>query len=338
MSMRSAKPRAGFTLIELLVVIVIIAILVSLLMYAVQAARLAANNVTCLNNMRQLATACRNYESLHKYFPPAMSFESGQNAVNSTRFKMNWIGMILPQMELKTLYDSYNKTKLVNDPENLTYRSTKLGFLLCPMELNSSTPFSGDGGGWARGSYAANVGHGRLDSSNGPTSSNWSNPQNRGVMGWNSSIGSAHIRDGATNTILLAEVRVGLTAIDRRGTWAMGTAGASAIVWCGFGGDANGPNPCNDSSDDVQGCDQMDQAHNLENCMSCWQPCPSYQAAPRSVHAPEGVHVAMADGSAHFLTNLIDIGTGPWSTCCSTWDRLIGATDSLPLDRTLIGF
>ena len=65
------RRRAGFTLVELLVVMAIIALLVSLLMPAVQRAREAARRTSCLNNMRQISVAVQNYLSAHRTFPPA---------------------------------------------------------------------------------------------------------------------------------------------------------------------------------------------------------------------------------------------------------------------------
>src|SRR5579864_7280519 len=115
----------GFTLIELLVVIAIIAVLVSLLLPAVQTAREAARRTQCKNNLKQIGLALLNYESSFSSLPmgsfvpwcgyggdnatSALDYGiSGPNAPNSGLFGPNWAVAILPFMEQQGLYDSAN--------------------------------------------------------------------------------------------------------------------------------------------------------------------------------------------------------------------------------------
>lgn len=159
-------------------------------------------------------------------------------------------------------------------------------------------------------------------------------------MGVNVSLPLRKITDGASNTILLGEIRVGLTSRDRRGCWAMGTAGASGLFWHGFGGDANGPNACNVESDDVEGCQYLhaiDPGYPVlqRECMTCWFGVDrSFQATVRSRH-PGGVQVAFCDGSVHLISDNIQT-SGMNGTVPAVWDRLIASGDGVPLDTTTV--
>src|SRR6267378_3523540 len=87
------RPRPAFTLIELLVVIAIIAILIGLLVPAVQKVREAAANTTCKNNMHQLGVAAHNYESARKALPPGMDSQG-----------FGCLVFMLPYMEQDNVY------------------------------------------------------------------------------------------------------------------------------------------------------------------------------------------------------------------------------------------
>ena len=108
-----ALTRKGFTLIELLVVIAIIAILVSLLLPAVQQAREAARKAQCQNNLKQIGLALHNYESTYKMIPPAgwghQSFGSNVTGAGGARWPgfdgYGWAVSLLPFMDQQPLYD-----------------------------------------------------------------------------------------------------------------------------------------------------------------------------------------------------------------------------------------
>lgn len=331
--MVSSAKRSGFTLVELLVVIAIIAMLVTLLLPAVQSAREAARRTQCKNNLKNLGLALLNYESAIGIFPPAVQFDEGQLPQSSDLFRENWVISILPYIEEQGVYDSFDLTLPISRPENKLGRSTPLQVMLCPTDSGSERPFSGtsntEGGSWARSNYAANGVNERIDQAHMA----WSDSTKRGVMGVGQAVKLKQVIDGTSKTLAVAEIRIGLTDKDRRGTWAMGTAGASALFWHGYGGDDNGPNAANDSSDDIEGCSTVTKQMTLDTMrrekMTCWEPCPSYQATARSQHDPGGVQAVFLDGSVHWIDDAINT-TGPWGGCCGVWDRLIASADGTP--------
>ena len=96
--------RQGFTLIELLVVIAIMAILVALLLPAVQQAREAARRTSCKNNLKQIGLACHNYESTYGRFPS--SGESTDESLADRRFfPVSMHTAILPYVEQANIYN-----------------------------------------------------------------------------------------------------------------------------------------------------------------------------------------------------------------------------------------
>src|SRR5262245_36548172 len=135
--MRSPN-RRGFTLIELLVVIAIIAILVGLLVPAVQAVREAAARTQCTNNLKQIGLALQNYHDSARSFPPGYrsNFDVGGN---DTGPGWGWASFILPHMEQQPLFASIRFDLPIEDPANSAARVTPLKVYRCPSDTPPST-------------------------------------------------------------------------------------------------------------------------------------------------------------------------------------------------------
>src|SRR5262249_48893417 len=110
---RYVRRRGGFTLIELLVVIAIIAVLIGLLLPAVQKVREAAARAKCENNLKQMALACHTFENANQRFPLGTGDPAnGKSAFGSGSWNWTWLDTILPFVEQQNLFAKFQSGSL----------------------------------------------------------------------------------------------------------------------------------------------------------------------------------------------------------------------------------
>jgi prepilin-type N-terminal cleavage/methylation domain-containing protein len=215
LDMRRPK-RRGFTLVELLVVIAIIGILVALLLPAVQAAREAARRMSCSNKLKQLALGMHNHHDVYVRFPAAhqkptaacggLSCEPPPGGIASNGwpaegYYWSWAFRIAPYIEMNTLVDaaplptSYPWWHMVNGKSLV---GTKCQTMICPSDIRGPLHWTDPANAnntAALTSYLAVSGRNQFKEANGQD----------GIVYVNSSISTAGITDGTSNTLLIGE-------------------------------------------------------------------------------------------------------------------------------------
>ncbi|MBS0261913.1 MAG: DUF1559 domain-containing protein [Planctomycetes bacterium] len=193
----------GFTLIELLVVIAIIAVLVALLLPAVQQTREAARRTQCKNNLLQIGLALHNYEMARECLPPGTVDPARPIRNQPQGYHVSWIVACLPYLDQGNVFKNFDFQGGTYSAANTPARAVAINVLFCPT---NPTPKSISNVGLT--TYAGIHHHVEAPI----------DIDNTGVLFLNSSVRYRDLQDGATNTIFVVEV----TDVDPLG-WASGT-------------------------------------------------------------------------------------------------------------------
>ncbi|MBA4191791.1 MAG: hypothetical protein C0467_27750 [Planctomycetaceae bacterium] len=284
--------RIAFTLIELLVVIAIIAVLIGLLLPAVQKVRAAAARTKCSNNLKQIALAVHGYHDAKNRFPENTLAGAGGPYGPQTK-AWSWLARILPYTEQNSLYQQTSDlARTLYDAQNVVVTPVKL--FLCPSDTaGSPRSDAADLGVWNppfidaaptnyKGVSGANWGWGDPKWKNLGVNGSWDGlNQGDGVfyrVDWQAPKGFQAISDGTSNTFLIGESLPDFTH------WFAWAYANSSSATCAI--PPNVPFPPDD-----------DYAWNWE-----------YSTTFRSRHSG-GLNFALADGSVRFIADNVDLKT-----------------------------
>ena len=286
---RRTRRKDGFTLIELLVAITIIGLLVALLLPAVQAAREAARRIGCSNNLKQIALAALNYESVWSILPRGGFLQSpaaGVGPVNpdgSLNVSGNLFLSLLPHLEQRALFNAMNFDVNLFTAINATVSATGVNTLWCPSDPGVGDPRTvPDGSFYDPGPFTM-----QYSSYSGCMGTWWMLPKNNSRMNGpylgEGAIPLASITDGLSQTIALGEHTRAILGPDDQleyHWWASGLFGDTLFI------SLYPMNPQRTMADfpDIGG---------------------AYTLAASSQH-PGGCNFAFVDGSVRFLKESID--------------------------------
>lgn len=326
--MRVKFARRGFTLIELLVVIAIIAILIGLLLPAVQKVREAANRMKCSNNLKQIGLACHSYHDAYGKMPKAGAMLNGTPPTDYTFSGVAWTVFILPYVEQSALYSQFNIGTNPLDA-NAKYMSavnkipagTRPQIYGCPSAMELTSKQSGStaetdstGGRVLTSHYVAIMGPWGGSNPSTPTpAAAGVNPATgspyrmykkygaqggygaEGMLTCSETVKLAAVADGTSNTLLVGEQSwLGMNGY--RGWY----RGCSPLL-----GDA--PDPLNTGSD--QSCGAVRNVAYGLGAVAYNASLANFNNSSLGSQHSGGANIGLGDGSVRFIANSIEVPT-----------------------------
>ena len=319
-----ATRRGGFTLVELLVVIAIIALLMGLLVPAVQSARESGRQVGCRNNLKQLGLAVLAYETANGSLPPQgypwrLCVLMNQGTAMKYGAQVSFLVWLLPFVEQQALGDQAVAQVSANGGLWSGAFAQQVPAFLCPSESNRGpgplgggcTNYRGNRGDigtpyWARGRGPIDIG----------------STITGGTFGGDSAVKVGQIRDGLSNTVMLGEALIGTQAASRTLPAGIGKLGAidsstaPAACWALVAGDQYTSTITDTrfqpgsmwgrSWNDTYTSFYTNAAPNTPRCVQDYDW--SAYINPVSSYHPGGAFATMCDASVRFVTNDIDAG------------------------------
>ncbi len=300
----SSTRKPGFTLIELLVVIAIIAILIGLLLPAVEKVREAAARMKCSNNLKQLGLAIHNYHDTNNQFPPGWDFATSWGA----------LALVLPYIEQDNIAKSLDFTKPISDPANQPYTLFPLSLYKCPSDKENPSPSLG-------GSTNYHTNNGNQPIFVIARGLNANEKPNGVFYTGSKGITFASVTDGTSNTAFASERVLGdgnmgqVSPLEDTFNGPNGAPGLpatadQAATWCMS---VDVTNPSNQFPI-FMGAPWAHGQHSYQHILtpnnrSCgWLASLRASMTPSSRH-PNGVNLLLGDGSVRFVPNSIDLAT-----------------------------